>query len=161
MINQLIKDMMQYDSGDAHRIQHFIKVHSNAKLIGESEQLDTDTLFTLEIASVLHDIGIKKAEELHGHCAGELQEKYGPEEAKTLLKKYDLTDSTLSRVLFLIGNHHTYTNVDGLDYRILLEADFLVNLHENNSSKESCLAAYNKIFRTETGKTICETMFLK
>jgi hypothetical protein len=33
--------------------------------------------------------------------------------------------STSSRTI------HTYTGVDGMDYRILLEADFLVNAHSD------------------------------
>ena len=54
---------------------------------------------------------------------------------------------------------HTYHNIDGLDYQILVEADFLVNLFEDNLSKEAALNAYQNIFKTETGKRICKEMF--
>ena len=39
MINKLHLAMIELYSGDAKRIQHFCKVHSYAKLIGESENL--------------------------------------------------------------------------------------------------------------------------
>ena len=55
--------------------------------------------------------------------------------------------------------HHTYENVDGLDYRILLEADALVNLYEGKADKEKILSWYENVFKTETGKQLCKTMF--
>jgi hypothetical protein len=49
--------------------------------------------------------------------------------------------------------------MDGLDYQILVEADFLVNLFENGNKKASIFETYNNIFRTNSGKTICKEMF--
>ena len=63
------------------------------------------------------------------------------------------------RVSYLVGHHHTYDQIDGLDYQILVEADFLVNLYEDGVTKEAVMHAYNKIFRTEHGKRICAEMF--
>jgi len=37
----------------------------------------------------------------------------------------------------LIGNHHTYDKIDGIDFQILVEADFLVNIYEDEINKES------------------------
>ena len=54
--------MIQYDAGDAKRIQHFIKVYSFAHTIGLQEKLSVKELFVLDIASILHDIGIHEAE---------------------------------------------------------------------------------------------------
>jgi hypothetical protein len=59
----------------------------------------------------------------------------------------------------LIGHHHTYTNVDGIDYQILIEADFLVNFFEDNIAEAGIREAYNNIFKTETGRKICRDMF--
>ena len=46
-----------------------------------------------------------------------------------------------------------------LDYQILIEADFLVNLYEDNESAETLLAVRRNIFRTESGTRILDTMF--
>ena len=41
------------------------------------------------------------------------------------------------RVQYLIGRHHTYNDIDGIDYQILVEADFLVNMYEDSLSKKA------------------------
>lgn len=159
LTNKLIEEMISYNRGDAKRIQHFIKVHSFAKLIGETEDLSPAELFVLETAAVVHDIGIKPSEAKYGRCDGKLQEQEGPEPARELLEKLGYEKTVVERVCYLVAHHHTYENVEGLDYRILLEADFLVNLYEDGISKEGVQRAYEKIFVTETGKRICREMF--
>ena len=126
MTDELIIRTTEFFRGDARRIQHFMKVYTYAALIGRMEGLDDDTMCVLEAAAVVHDTGIKKAEELYGYNNGKLQEQYGPEAADVLLKEcgYDLKDR--ERVCYLVAHHHTYTGMDGADYRILVEADFLV-----------------------------------
>lgn len=160
MEDKLFMEMIRYYSGDAKRIQHFVKVHSFAKLIGEMEQLDEETSKTLETAAYVHDIGIKAAERKYGKCNGKLQEQEGPSVAREMLIKLGFEDKITERVCYLVGHHHTYTNIEGMDYQILVEADFLVNLYEEHSSIETVNAVYQKIFRTESGKQICKTMFL-
>ena len=59
-----------------------------------------------------------------------------------------------------MAHHHTYSNIDGIDYQILVEADFLVNLYENQNDKETIQNTYNKIFKTESGRKLCNQMFI-
>lgn len=61
--NCLLQEMIAYYRGDAKRIQHFVKVYQFAKMIGELEQLPEEEQFILETAAIVHDIGIKAAEE--------------------------------------------------------------------------------------------------
>ena len=159
MLNKLHLAMIELYSGDAKRIQHFCKVHSYAKLIAETENVDVRCLFILEAAALTHDIGIHTCEEKYGHCNGKLQEKEGPIIAEKLLRALGFEDDISERVQYLIAHHHTYDNIDGIDYQILVEADFLVNIMEDNLSKEAALNAYNNIFKTECGKKICKKMF--
>ena len=159
MINKLHLAMIELYSNDAKRIQHFCKVHSYAKLIAETENVDKKCLFIIETAALTHDIGIHVCEEKYGNCNGKLQEKEGPAIAEKLLGELGFDQDVSGRVQYLIAHHHTYHNIDGLDYQILVEADFLVNLFEDNLSKEAALNAYQNIFKTETGKRICKEMF--
>ena len=39
------------------------------------------------------------------------------------------------------------------------QADFLVNICDDNLTKDAALKAYNNIFKTESGKKICREMF--
>ena len=89
----------------------------------------------------------------------ELQEQEGPAPAREICTSLGFKEDDIERICFLIAHHHTYTNVEGMDYRILLEADFLVNAFEGNASIESIQHAKESFFETETGKHILDTMF--
>ncbi|MFC2662969.1 MAG: HD family phosphohydrolase, partial [Eubacterium sp.] len=60
---------------------------------------------------------------------------------------------------YLLGNHHSYYSIDGDDYQILVEADFLVNIYEDNLDQAAIQSAEKKIFKTETGLQILHDMF--
>ena len=109
--------------------------------------------------SVYYDIGIHLCEEKYGNCNGKLQEKEGPAIAEKLLAKLGFDRDISDRVQYLIAHHHTYSNIDGIDYQILVEADFLVNIMEDNLAKDAALKAYQNIFKTACGKMICREMF--
>ena len=49
--------------------------------------------------------------------------------------------------------------MDGMDYQILVEADFLVNLFENASTRKVIRSVDTKIFRTAAGRRILHAMF--
>ena len=155
----LIKEMITYYSGDPKRIQHFIKVHSFAKTIGLLEKLDKQTLFILETAALVHDIGIKLCEQKHGDCNGKLQELEGPAVARGLLEDLGYDEDVMDRVCFLVAHHHTYDKVDNMDYQILIEADFLVNMYEEQLDKKSIELAFQRIFKTPSGRFLCKQMF--
>ena len=158
-ISQLLGAMITYYSGDVRRIHHFIKVHDLARTIGILEGLDEETLYILEAAAAVHDIGIRICELKYGRCDGNLQEQEGPELARDMLTALGFNEKVIIRVCQLVGRHHTYRDVDGWDLQILIESDCLVNLYEEGASRESIESTYNKIFVTETGKFFCKKMF--
>lgn len=159
MHEKLLMAAIEYDKGDARRIQHFIKVHSFAKLIGEEEKLSDEMMKTLETAAILHDIGIHEGERLYGRNDGEIQQKLGPDIAKGILQSVGGYEDVAERVMHLIARHHTYTDIDGKDLQILIEADFIVNLYEDNASEKAVRNAYERIFVTESGKKILRESF--
>ena len=157
-INNVLIEMINYYQGDPKRIQHFLKVHSFAKFIAEQENLPSDKLYILEIAGLMHDIGIKIAEQKYNSSNGKYQELEGPAPAREILEKLQVDTAVIDRVCFLIAHHHTYNNIDDLDYQILVEADFLVNLYEDNCPKQAIENALNRIFKTKTGINLCKTI---
>lgn len=156
---QLINRMTEYYTGDPKRIQHFIKVYEFSKIIGQQEGLNDTTQYILETAAIVHDIGIKAAEEKYGDCNGKLQEKEGPAIAEKMLSELGYEENIIKRVSYLVGHHHTYTDIDGKDYQILIEADFLVNLYEDGESKKSAETVLNKIFKTKAGQKLLINMY--
>jgi len=155
----LLLEMTAFDTGSAQRIQHFIKVYELCRTIGLNEGLDEETQEILETAALVHDIGIKPSLALYGDDAGPHQEALGPGEARMMLTKLGYREEIIGRVCWLIAHHHTYEPVDGIDHQILIEADFLVNLFENSRPAETIRQAYDRIFRTETGRLLCRRMF--
>lgn len=160
-ISKLIIKTTEFFHGDPKRIQHFIKVYTFSRVIGRAERLDINTMYCLEVAAVIHDIGIKSAEEKYGkgNCNGKLQQELGPEPARKMLSELDFDNGVIDRVCFLIAHHHTYINVEGLDWQILLEADFLVNAFEDSLSQDSIINFRDKVFKTETGTRMLNEMF--
>ena len=152
--------MIRYDGGDVPRIQHFVKVHDFAATIGVSENLDEETQFILEAAAILHDIGIHPAEAKYGNCNGKAQEELGPDEARKLLQEVGgFTDAQTERICWLIGHHHTYSNVTSADHRILLEADFLVNSFEDHIAPNGIVTFREKVFRSPSAIDMLNKMW--
>lgn len=158
-MNTIYMKMIEYYSGDPKRIQHFTKVHSYARLIGQLEHLSDDTQNILEIAALVHDIGIKSSELKYGNCNGKNQEKEGKAEAEKLLTELGYPQEVIERVSYLVGHHHSYDQIEGMDYQILVEADFIVNMYEDAESEENCRKVCERIFKTESGTRIFKEMF--
>lgn len=159
-IQELALAMISYDNGDPKRIQHTTKVHAYAALIGIGEGLNEETQFILESAALVHDIGIRASEKKYGHQNGKLQEQEGPAVATELLTCLGgYIEEQIERICWLVAHHHTYHASDDMDYQILIEADFLVNLYEDNEPTESIRAVRDNIFKTKSGLRMLSEMF--
>ncbi|MDD6551499.1 MAG: hypothetical protein PUF16_06930 [Lachnospiraceae bacterium] len=158
-IEDVYMAMADYDEGDPKRIQHFTKVYYYAHQIAVEEHLPLKVRQITEIAAMVHDIGIHKAEKSFHTTAGKIQEKLGAPESVKLLRDMGFSDEIVNRVSYLVGHHHTYDHIDGIDYQILVEADFLVNIYEDDMDLKSRENAFDKIFKTETGKRLFRQMY--
>lgn len=156
----VVQAMIRYNGADIARIHHALKVYAFAKSIGKLEGLYGEQMEILEAAAVLHDIGIHNSEKKYGSSGGKYQEMEGPPVAEEILRELGTSETLIQRVCFLVGHHHTYTDIDGLDYQILIEADFLVNLYEDGLGKPQAQTVLDKYFKTGTGKEYLTTMFL-
>ena len=141
--DEVLQAMITFDAGDAKRIQHFLKVYTYATLLGRQEGLHAEVQQTLELAAILHDIGIHAAEA-----------KY-----RLLEEVSGIPNTMVERICYLIGHHHTYKDVDGADYQLLLEADFLVNAYEDALSPKAILAFREKVFRTASGTAMLNAVY--
>ncbi|AGK95196.1 HD domain-containing protein [Clostridium pasteurianum] len=159
MIEEIIESMINYFGNDVSRINHALKVHGLSQNIGNLERLDDDKQFILEISAVLHDIGIKISEKKYNSSSGKYQELEGPKVAKEILEKFNLDSKILNRILYIIGNHHTYSKIDDIDFQILVESDFLVNIFEDNVKKDSIEVIKDKYFKTTYGTRYLNSMY--
>ena len=152
--------MARYFGADVRRINHAVKVLGFAKGIAFKEGVSEFQLSLLIAAAVLHDIGILECERKYGSTSGSLQEKEGPSIAREMLLGIHADEALIDRVCFLIGHHHSYSEIDGVDFQILVEADFLVNIFEDGLGKTEIEAIRRKIFRTGAGLELLDLMYL-
>ena len=158
---ETLASMVNYFGNDVRRINHALKVNSFARLIGQKEGLDPEILEIIEISSILHDIGIPVSEQKYQSSAGKYQEIEGPPIARKILENLSASSELTDRVCYLIGNHHTYTKIDGIDFQILVEADFLVNFFEDEMGENAIKSARDKYFKTNTGIKLLNEMYLQ
>jgi hypothetical protein len=159
-MQNIIKEMIKYFEGDVRRINHALKVYSFADIISHSENISSQKRKILLAAAVVHDLGIKVAEDKYGSSAGKYQEQEGPAQAEKILKKFNFDDKFIERVSFLVGSHHSYNKIDGIDFQILVEADFLVNIYEDDMGKDKILKIRDNIFKTAAGIELLEDLYL-
>lgn len=157
MIAELTKEMCAYEKGEPKRINHFLKVHAYAREIGLLEEISDEQQFILEAAAIVHDIGIKLSLDKHNSDDGEYQQVEGPPIADDMLARLGFSKEVVDRVHFLIAHHHTYANIDGIDWQILVEADFLVNIFEGNVPYKPSIK--EKIFRTKAGIYLYDQLY--
>ncbi|MBP6527420.1 MAG: phosphohydrolase, partial [Prevotella sp.] len=84
----------------------------------------------------------------------------GPSEASKLLSSLGgYSNEQIDRICYLIAHHHTYNDIDGLDYQILVESDFLVNIYEDQLLPLAIDNVRKKIFRTKSGLDLLDNMY--
>ena len=135
-ISQLMEKMIRFSDGNMHDIDHFIRVWTYARTIGELEGLDEKTMTILEAAAITHDIACPLCRQKYGNTNGKHQEEEGIPLVNILLSDSGMQEDEAARVAFLVGHHHTFTGIDSLDWQILVEADFIANASENGFSEQ-------------------------
>ncbi|WP_010244343.1 HD domain-containing protein [Acetivibrio cellulolyticus] len=159
VISKVLNKMIYYFGDDVKRINHALKVYGYAKAISGNEQISDKHRVVVELAAILHDIGIKEAERKYNSSAGKYQEMEGPAIAVELIPSDEIEETIIKRVCHLIGNHHSYQKIDGMDFQILVEADFLVNIEEEKLETEVIKSIKEKYFKTSTGQKILESLY--
>ena len=89
-----------------------------------------------------------------------LQEIEGPDVTEEILNEFNIDKDVVKRIKFLIGNHHSYKNIDKIDFQILIESDFLVNIDEDNIEIENIKIIKDKYFKTNIGIKLIESMYI-
>ena len=158
-ISQIINKMIVFSEGNIHDIDHFIRVWTYAKTIAELEQLDSETQYILEVAAITHDIACPLCREKYGNTNGKYQEEEGVPMVEAFLNDAGLSVYQMERIKYLVGHHHTLSGIDGIDYQILVEADYIANASENGYDRKNIDSFLNRIVKTSTGKQLIKSMF--
>lgn len=160
-IEKIIEEMKEVFKEIPFGIEHTLKVLQNAKDIMKNESIGEEEKELISIVAVLHDIGAVEAQKRYGSIDGAYQEIEGPAVAREILKKVGY-GKNIDRICFIIGNHHTPSKIDGIDFQIQWEADLLENLTsmDKQNEQQKIKKCIEENFKTSTGKKIAYSRFI-
>ena len=161
MTERVMKKRIDFYEGNLHDVNHFMKVHAYAEMIGKLEGLDEKTQRILELSAIVHDIACPLCRRKYGNADGKKQEAESEGLLLPFLAEFNLAEEEERRIFFLVTHHHTYTDIEGIDHRILLEADFLVNADEAGYSQEVIRDFCNQVFRTKSGMELLTSLYFR
>ena len=159
-IAEIMEKMIAFSDGNLHDIDHLIKVWTYARTIGKLENLDKEPQYILEAAAITHDIACPLCREKYGSTNGKLQEQEGGPLVREFLSDTGMTEAQIDRIAYLVGHHHTLTGIEGVDYQILIEADYIVNAAEQSYSRENIENFMEKVMKTDSGKRLAKAALL-
>lgn len=158
-VAEILEKMIAYSNSNIHDIDHLCKVWTYAKTIGELEGADAETQLLIEVAAITHDIAYPLCRIKYGNANGKYQEAEGGPLVKDFLSGTGLTQAQIDRVAYLVSHHHTLQNIDGLDYQVLIEADYIVNACESRYDAENIRNFIEKCMKTPSGIRLCRQIF--
>jgi putative nucleotidyltransferase with HDIG domain len=132
LVERVPIEMKRYFADDFKRIGHATKVARYADRICKEEQAHP---VVTTLGAYLHDIGIKEAERKHNSAAPQYQHLEGPPVAREILTKLGAEEGIIAEVCDIIGHHHTPREEETLNFKVIYDADLIVNLEEKQ--KES------------------------
>jgi hypothetical protein len=156
----LIQKMKEVFGDDRKRIDHALAVLGYAERIQAVEGGD-ETVVTS--AAILHDIGIHQAEQKYSSTAGKYQEIEGPPIAEKILNGEGVDSERIGHICKIIANHHSAKNIDTLEFRVIWDADWLVNIPDEcgKMSLDRLKGFIGRIFKTNTGRQIAKELYLR
>ncbi|OGX17039.1 MAG: hypothetical protein A3K83_06225 [Omnitrophica WOR_2 bacterium RBG_13_44_8b] len=159
MEKKILKRMKEYFGQDKKRINHAQEVLRYAKGLLENEGGNNDVVIA---AAILHDIGIKECERKYNSTNGQLQEKEGPPIARKILEDLKIRGEIIDEVCRIIASHHSPGEIDTLNFKILWDADWLVNLKDeyDTRDKKELERIVEKVFMTKSGKVKAREVYL-
>ena len=160
--DRVIDEMKRVFEGFPKRIDHTFNVLGYADEIMEGERVSTEQREFISVVVILHDIGVIEAERKHGSSAAPYQEEEGARVATEILERMESGQIDNERVSYIVGNHHTSSKIDGLDFQILWEADLLENLKTRDvmNDEDELKRVIDENFTTPTGKDLAYRKYL-
>lgn len=156
----LIRAMKAHFKGDAKRINHALRVTGYAEELLKREGGDYSIVIG---ASLLHDIGIHAAEKKYGNTSGKYQEKEGPPIARRILTRLGFEPNQIEEIYEIIAHHHSPGKINTQNFKILYDADWLVNLRDEHDiqNRNKLANIIDRVLLTESGKVMARAIYLR
>jgi hypothetical protein len=157
--NEIIKKMMAYFAYNNNLINHAYRVLHYAEEISGVENGVPDVVIS---SAILHDIGIPSCEKKYKSNEGQLQEIEGPPLAREILGSLGMDELIIKEVCEIIGCHHSPGEIDTVNFKIMWDADMLVNLPDIYDVKDrvNLQGIISENFMTKAGLKIAKELYL-
>ena len=144
---------------DGRRKEHARQVTRYARELLICEPGEEEVVIT---AAILHDIGIPASIRKYGSTAGPHQEREGPPIARRILEDLGYPKEVVEEVCTIIASHHSPGEVDTDNFRVVYDADWLVNLKDEYDveDREKLERIIDRVFLTASGKRVARETFL-
>lgn len=155
---EITREMQDYFGTDTKRISHALKVTAYCEQLLPSEGGNYRVVIA---AGLLHDIGIHEAERKHGSTAGHYQEVEGPPIARRILTEIGLPAGEIEEICTIIAHHHSPGKVNTQNFKILYDADWLVNLRDEYDIREpvKLRTIIDRVILTVSGKALARKVY--
>ncbi len=141
-VNLVALKMKKYHDGDMHKVQHFVRVYTLAKSIGELEKLTDEEQYALELAAVVHNVEGDRIPVV-----------------RDILRSCNIEEPVAMRVCHMVANDHNYDHISTLDHQILIEARMIVDFKESGTPINDIIRQAEDVFITNTGKLFLKRAF--
>lgn len=147
--SRLVKEIESYFGEDKKRINHAKEVWQYSFLIADRiREGNFCNRKVLCCGSLLHDIGIPVVERKYGSAPARYHEAEGAHLAKKFLAEKDLTAKEVEHVCKIIGHHHNPKTTSTLEFKVVYDADCIVNMSEEESQESGLLSVPGKVVAT-------------
>ena len=159
LVDRLVEAVKREFGPDRKRITHALAVLDRARGILRREEANPRVVL---VAALLHDIGIKEAERVHGSSAPAYQEMEGPPIAMRIMKELGLDGDTIDHVCRIVGSHHSARDIDTPEFRVIWDSDWLVNMPDEfpGVGRDRLAERIEWIFKTEAGRETARELFV-
>jgi HD superfamily phosphohydrolase YqeK len=158
--DRVLAAMEEYFGDDNRRINHAKKVADYAEQINKYEQGDPAVIMA---CGYLHDIGIREAERKYQSSSAKYQHQEGPPVARKILTDLGVEVEMIAEICDIIAHHHHPRAEETTNFKVLYDADLIVNLQEeqpeNGRSVDKLTTIINKSFLTEAGQKLAREVF--
>jgi hypothetical protein len=151
--------MFEQFGDDTRRINHALAVLTHADAL---QRIEGGDALVVTATALLHDIGIQEAERIYGSTAPRHQEALGPPIARSIMEGLAIDETTIEHVTRIIGSHHSARDIDTIEFRIIWDADALVNLADEGPprSPDQWERTIERVFRTGAGRDRARGVFI-
>ena len=141
-VQRVALKMKSYYHGDIDKVQHFVRVYTLAKSIGELEHLGDEEQLDVELAAVVHNVEGERIPIV-----------------RDILRECDISEAAAMKVCHMVENIENYEHIGTLDHQILIEAKLIVDFKEQNTPEKEIIRKAEDIFLTNTGKLFLKRAF--